>query len=453
MRYRPNISFVIILIIILSSCSLPRVVDSSEKHRPEWVYGITKSHITVEGVGIDWETAQNDALKKLKERIVNSISVNVSSETNVEINETVINNISTYHENTNKKTNVSSDFFNTLKGINLNKAKSFYWEKQKHKDRSYKIHYHIMYPFSETELNKLIQDWEKIDQDFTDELNSLEKQVDNCDLVPELIILHEKTKALENIFTRQRKTKTLIMQSEINQLLNDLKFEVETHQRGKVVLKLHSVDRYFKMSKYIDFESSCATYKDVNLIDDNKALEIIYDADYCYQTMEPTFTVSQNYGEKTITANETIPEGEKNIHFFINTPIRLKKSPVKYGHFKCFVPIRIYTDIPFEVTKIELLVSKERAIDIGNSTGNKKEFFYTEVGQTFEYKGDYSIQFDISATANSQLETNGILSGLLNALLSANNSYYAGGKIYAKIKGEEKEFVYPFYHKKIEINK
>ena len=120
------------------------------------MYAIRSYYVIAEGVGVTWDQAQDNALKKIKERIVSSVAVNISSETNMVVNESIIDNMSRYSESTELITNISTDFFNTLKGISLNKAQAFYWEKQLYPGKQKMVHYHIKYPFSQRELDELI---------------------------------------------------------------------------------------------------------------------------------------------------------------------------------------------------------------------------------------------------------------------------------------------------------
>jgi hypothetical protein len=64
---------------------------------------------------LTWEDAQNDAMKKLRERIVSSVAVNVSSETDFSISETVIDNMSKYRENVDVRTKFRLTFLIVLK--------------------------------------------------------------------------------------------------------------------------------------------------------------------------------------------------------------------------------------------------------------------------------------------------------------------------------------------------
>jgi len=443
-----NVLGVLYLIFLIIGCSLPRVVEKSEKERPDWVYGICHGYIIVEGVGYTWETAQDDALNKLKERIVNSVAVNVNSEMNVIISETVIDNMSRYQANTDVKTNISSDFFNSLKGISLNKSKEFYWEKQKHQDKSDRVHYHIKYPFSERELNALIKEWERMDKGFTRELDNLEQSVANCNSVLEMKILYQKAESLEEIFTAARKTRASLIKTEITQLLDNLKFEVQSHERGRLVLKLLSSDRYFRMNQQIEFSSSCAVLQDCKLIDNNEALEINYDVDFCFSEDKAALEISQMYNGIDFGAKYVIPDSDNNVRFTINEPVRFKKSAVNPDNIKWFIPLRIFTETAFTVKKVELVVSHESRIDLRSIIGGdeKESYFITEVGQEFDTKGDFSLQFEVAAEQNGQPT---LLGQLITIFMEESSTYFAGGKIYVTPKGEDKEYVFVFENKRI----
>lgn len=442
------ISFLFLIFIVFLSCSLPRAVEVSEKKRPEWVYGLNNGYIIIEGVGGNFENAQNDALKKLKERIVNSVAVNISSEMNISVNETVIDNMSKYRESTQLETNITTDFFNSLKGISLSKSEAFYWEKQKYPNKITKVHYHIMYPFTEMELNNLIKEWEQTDRAFTLELQALRKSVATCNNVSDLKTLYTKTIALEEIFTGARKTEASIIKSEINQLLENLRFEVQKHKRGQLVLKLLSSDRYFKMDSEVLFKSDCAILQDHKLMNDDEALEINYDADFCFSVNKASFVISQNYKDTEISTDFLIPDGENTVRFTVNQPIRLKKSSLNPRNLRWYIPMRVFTETDFIVTRVELAVSHNNNVDLASFIrGEEKESFYVaDINQTFTAKGDYSLQFEVQT---SNAERKSLIGELVNVIMNESSTYFAGGKIFIKPEGEETELVFVFENKRI----
>ncbi len=436
----------ILFSLLFISCKLPRVIEKSEKIRPEWVYGISKDYVIVEGVGATWELAQDNALKKIKERIVSSVAVNISSETNMIVTENVINNMSRYSESTELTTNISTDFFNSLKGISLNKAQTFYWERQLYPGKQKMVHYHIKYPFSQSELDELIAEWEKTDKGFTAEIDKIEDGIDNATSISELMILGKKITELKDIFTGTRRSRVLILGSEINQILNNLKYEVQKHERGQIIIKLISSDRYFKISNELSFNAECAVLQDYKVIEDDYTMEINYDADFCYSEEKPFFTISQDYENGPISSRWEIPAGKNQVRLTVNEPIRFKSSNINKNSIKWYVPIRVYTDKPFKVTKVELVVSHNSRINIRKFIGGdeKETYVIKDINQNFKGKGDYSLQFEVPQTSSSSM-----LGLILNIIISESSTFYAAGKIYIIPENEETEYVFEFENKNI----
>lgn len=435
-------------LLLVASCSLPRAIEKSEKSRPTWVYGVSPGFIIVEGVGLSWEDAQNDAMKKLRERIVSSVAVNVSSETDFSISETVIDNMSKYRENVDVRTKISTDFFNSLKGININKSKAFYWEKQKYPNKITKVHYHIMYPFSEKELNTLIAEWEKTDREFTAELDNLEVAVAECKNVADLELFYQKAESLEDIFSGNRKSRAAIIKSNIEILVDNLKFEVQEHNRGKLIVKLLSSDRYFKLSPELEFNSSCAKLQDFRLVDEGMSLEINYDADFCYSIENAGFKISQTYGSRTLCSQYIVPDGKNTVRLTVNEPVRFKKSPVNPSDVRWYMPLRIFTETGFTVTKVELVVARESSIDLRKFVGgdDKENYSITDVNKHFDGKGDFSLQFDVPSSSGGHLTLVGFL---IDVFMTETSTFKAGGKIYVKPDDEDKEYVFNFENKPI----
>lgn len=440
--------FFLVAFIIIASCSLPRVVEKSEKSRPGWVYGVSSGYIIVEGVGLTWEDAQNDAMKKLRERIVSSVAVNVSSETDFAISETVIDNMSKYSENVDVRTKISTDFFNSLKGININKSKAFYWEKQKYPNKITKVHYHIMYPFSDKELNSLIAEWEQTDREFTAELDNLEALVAECKTVADLDLYFQKAESLEDIFSGNRKSRASLIKSNIEILIDNLKFEVQEHQRGKLMVKLLSSDRYFKLSPELEFNSTCAKIQDFKLVDDGMTLEINYDADFCYSVENAGFKISQTYGSRDVNSHYSIPDGKNTVRLTVNEPVRFKKSPDNPFAIRWYFPIRIFTETGFTVTRVELVVARESTVDLRKIVGgdDKESYYVTDINKHFDGKGDFSLQFDVPSTSGGRLTLIGFL---IDVFMTETSTFKAGGKIYVKPDNEDMEFVFNFENKPI----
>jgi hypothetical protein len=88
------------------------------------------------------------------------------------------------NENRNNVINTIERFKNTstletadipsLKGLSLNKVSEFYWEKLKDKQSGeISVAYHVMYPFSKLQLQQLLDEFNKKEQEMTNQLNAI----------------------------------------------------------------------------------------------------------------------------------------------------------------------------------------------------------------------------------------------------------------------------------------
>jgi hypothetical protein len=426
----------IVALSVFFACSLPRPVEKSHPDRPEWVYGIERDYIIVEGVAETHQEAQNNALKMLRERIVSTAAVNISSEAYIEITEKTIENISRYSEDVSHKTMISTDFLSSLKGISPSRAQAYYWEKKKYPEKHFKVHYHIKYPFTKKEIDNLIAEWVEMDKGFAVQLDKLEKNIDNTNSVFDLISFKDEAHGLKNIFTGVRKTRVELLELQATQLLANLGYEVISHERGNILLKLSSMGKEFMMQTELVFSSSCAKVFQTRLIGDDNYLNIIYDPDFCNNQEKNTFQISQNYGEITIFSDYEIPPPDDEIRFAVSEPVRLRNlATYNSRHTEWHLPVRVFTDCPFIITKIELTVSRNSRISLRQLiTGeDSQSFLQTNINQSIKNKGDFMISF----RADSQLSTG--LENFIRQFVNDFSSLNASGRIYFRAMGEQIE--------------
>jgi hypothetical protein len=305
-----------------------------------------------------------------------------------------------------------------------------------------------MYPFTDRELNSLIAEWEKTDREFTAELDNLEALVGECKNVADLDLYFQKAESLEKIFSGNRKSRAQLIKSNIEILIENLKFEVQEHTRGKLIIKLLSSDRYFKLSSELEFTSPCAKLQDYKLVDDGMSLEINYDADFCYSIENAGFKISQIYGSSDVRSNYLVPDGKNTVRLTVNEPIRFKKSPDNPYNSRWYIPLRIFTGTGFTVTKVELVVARESTIDLRKLVGgnDKENYSITDVNKHFDGKGDFSLQFDVPSSSGGHLTLIGFL---IDVFMTETSKFKAGGKIYVKPDNEDKEYVFNFENKPI----
>ncbi len=146
---------------LLVACGGAKVVNKSSKKKPGWTESIAQGYIIAKGAAYSRDEAQSRALVKVNEEIVNSIAVQVVSTSSMSSNEETVNNVSSFIDDFSSNTEVTSEYFEAIKGISVNKVEDFYWEEVK-QDGSTKFYYYMKYPFSQSELNALISDYERV---------------------------------------------------------------------------------------------------------------------------------------------------------------------------------------------------------------------------------------------------------------------------------------------------
>jgi len=260
------------------ACKQERILEKSKKNQPEWIYGIKPNSIIVTGRGSNHAEAHQKAFLQLKDTIMQSVAVRVSSVINMDVSENVANEIYSYREKTTVNTKVSSDFLNTINGLSINKATDFYWEKVKNTSTKEQfVNYHIMYPFTDAELKKMVQDWELTDKQLTDDLKNIKTELESTNKLEDILSIQARLKSLEKVFGEPRKSQANYMLTDINNILSNLKLEILKGEPGKFLVQLKSNGKFFTSFNKPIFESTCATILNATFNEIDQGYWYIYD--------------------------------------------------------------------------------------------------------------------------------------------------------------------------------
>lgn len=426
----------------MNACKLPRVVEKSSKDRPVWIHGIRKDALIVEGIGKNHEEAQEDALRKIRQRIVSSVAVNIFSETNINVTEQIIDNMSRYTQNSDYRTRVSTDFFNSIRGISLIKVSEFYWEKIKTDKDKYEIHYHVVYPLDNSELEKLISEWEKTDKSFGDELSALESDLVKTDDFYEILAIKKRADALAEIFIGTRKARAQILATNAQSYINNLRLEIIKNERGYVILSLKSQNKILKMISEIKFQSDCAYLLNKQLVKDDKNLEIFYEPDDCNSPENNYLNITQVYSGVVVDIKLNVPVSENYVRFQVLQPVRLREytDDFLYKNIEWFIPLKIYTENEFIISKVELSVLSDNKLSLKKLIGAdaKQEFFVFDEQIYIDGKGEKTISLKSSKSYS--------INDFFKSFSAETSSFYVSGKVYYIPKGDITAKVYEFYN-------
>ena len=356
-------------LLLTNTFAQEKVIEKSKKKKPEWVNATIKDYIIVTGRGKTIDEAKDQVLPEIRNEIMNSVAIYVRSSSEITIeNENKNNVINTIEKFKNKSTLQTADI-PALKGLSLNKAEDYYWEKiQDKKTKEITVAYHVKYPFSEAEMQELIREFNKRDQEMTDKLNSI---VDNIDKIKSIDEIYTNIKELQNLadyFIDQRKEKAEMGIIRLKDMLNSIELVPIENTLGKLVYAFKIGEKYYASSKKPKYKNS----ECVNIISKTtKGYEQIikYDYEDCMEDEPNQITVKYKFGNTRVEKTFYFDITADKVQAFVRGDIILKaldKDEDNVNSFKLDMTIGSKYDAPFIVDKVVLKWSNLPPVTINN---------------------------------------------------------------------------------------
>ncbi len=285
---------ILFFLLTISFCNIGisqkiKVLEKSARKAPEWVNGIVKDYIIVSASGETAESAQANALLKIKERIISSIAENVQTRSEYYRGEKNVNGVSNFIENYETFTTTKAADIGFIKGISLNKAEEYYWEKVS-EDGKIKFYYHIKYPFSEMQLAKLVLDFEMADKQITEEMNSI---IDSIPYIHRIEQITEYIRILQNLsraFIDARKQKAEANIIKLNEMLRSIVISPVEEKLGELRFTLKYQDKTITSAAMPKVTSNCAKVTDIKSEEEQWIIRYNYSG--CYDDPSNNILVS-----------------------------------------------------------------------------------------------------------------------------------------------------------------
>lgn len=419
--------FLIAIILGLSSFAQKvKVLEKSDKKAPEWVNAIVKDYIIVAGSGESNEAAQQNALLKVKERIITSIAENIKTSSEYFKGENSVNGINNMIENYEVSTQTKSADIGYVKGISLNLVEGFYWEKVSEND-NIRFYYHIKYPFSQEQLHKLIMEFEKADRELTEQLNKIIDSIPNLNTIEGINESIGSLQKLTKSFIDQRKDKVELGLVKLNEMLKSITIYQIQNQLGEIRYCLKIGDKIFSTAKNPIIKSNCATVTESQ----NMKTEWIVKYEYsnCYEDPANNVSVSYRFGGVEVKKTFNFDISATKAEVYINDAIILTSlsddgSNIKSA--KCQVMVISKYEAPVVIEKIILEWDGLAPISIEN------------INQNLNKKGNHELNLTINQTMEK-------------AKYSFKNKNTVSGYVYYKSTTGER-FTYRIYNQKITTN-
>lgn len=385
-------------IILLSLILLPltacfaqvKVVESSARRAPSWVNGLEKDYIIVVGSAANIQDAQQNALSMVKERIVSSVAENVKTSSEMKMQESTINNISTYLENFATTTKTTSGPVPFLQGVSLSKVEEFYWEKTERKaDRSIIYNYHIKYPFPYIEMWKLVEEFKKRDRELSEQLDELFNSVDKVASVEDIERSIGELKVLSDYFMDGRKDKAILGITRYSSLYDGIELVELESDLGILKYALRLGDRYIESTRKPQVRSECARI--TGTINDKDYTIINYDYFNCFEDPENHIMVTYRFGNNTFRKPFYFDITADKAAIFVNEPFHFKalstNEGVVEGATLDVVLVSKY-DAPFTVNKIVLEFTGQTPVIVDN------------ISESYKGKGNHALKLMINDPIN-----------------------------------------------------
>lgn len=292
---------IIFLLSTFSGYGQFKVVESSERRAPDWINSLQRDYIVVSAEGSSIQEAQQNALLFIKERIVSSVADNVKATSELTTEETNFNNnVNNFLQNYTAKITTHSGDIPYLQGISLSKAQDYYWEKLFDKKAGVtKYNYHVLYPFPDIELQKLVMDFNIRQRELNEQLSKLINAIDRVNTIEEINANIIELQTLSEMFMDGRKERAIGTIKRYREMLNSMTLIETNSKKGELRFRIEGAGRIFTTSQKPKSRSECARITATK--PEGMEWVIHYDTEYCYDDPENHIEVSFRFGAKPTT--------------------------------------------------------------------------------------------------------------------------------------------------------
>ncbi|MBU2650753.1 MAG: hypothetical protein KKA81_07450 [Bacteroidetes bacterium] len=381
-----NIIIPVTCILILASFSLQaqfKVTESSGK-KPDWTGGLEKNYIIGIGNGPGIDVARDKAMLDVKNQIVTSVADYISSSTDFYTKEISANKFSELYQSYTNEIKSQSGKRDYLQGISASRIEEFYWEKlYDKKAKETKYEYFVKYPFSQFDLDDLVNDFKEKDRMLTEEMQDALDKLETFTSIEEIQESQSILSKLVEIFIDERQSKCLTGIEKCKSLLASVYIADAGSELGIVRYSLKIGSKAITFARKPVVNSNCARI--LNKTQGELVCEIVYDYAECYEDPENhikvVYSFSSQKPEKSFYFDVA---GEKaEISITGNFRIDGNADGEKVSGAVCVIPLKSKYDSPVAITQV-ILEWKDLGVMADVS-----------VKEVYEGKGQYELRFVI----------------------------------------------------------
>lgn len=293
-----------------------KLVEQFPKDKPSWLTdGMHKGYYMIQANRmLTIEDAQNAVRSSLLNNIASSVSVIVTGETIDVIDWDLVELDGKTKEEYVQiiETNTTTKIANmpALQGVSLSKA-DVYYERYVHKKTKESYYdYYILYPFSDIELQELIDTYNAQEKAVNDKIDNYKNILGGID---EIDVLLEKILEMKNMKEEYKDdyTKCNDLESIIemyNGVVNNIYVEVvdnyNNDDQGTLVIQLKYAEKIMKTKSLPQLRSGCA--RDFTKKHDSNRIVVTFNTFDCYEQDDNYVEVRFSFGKKKLSKKISI---------------------------------------------------------------------------------------------------------------------------------------------------
>lgn len=287
-----------------------RVVEKSGK-TPDWLMTSDENGFSVFAKSDDINVARDRCLDDIRQYIVNTIASNITS---VETNTMDLQNrdgLETLYTTYNSELKTAAAKLPFLTGITLSNALEVYWEKCKSReDGSFYYNYHVLYPFTVAQRNRMIKEFKEYDAEKYGLLMRLKEGYSALSDVSEIDAgIRELEPLVEYFFDDVRKQEAESLMASYRKAYSLISIVPVSQELGRFVYTLVLDGHDITCSKSPQLRSETAS--SIVLKPVGREYEITYDYTYCYPTDDNYIQINYSFPGASLKYRHQIDISQK----------------------------------------------------------------------------------------------------------------------------------------------
>ncbi len=386
--------YTLVSLFCITTYAQEKEIDASSRKAPKWHQSALEDYIISYGEGENIAEAKERALINLRADIVKSVASYVKSSSEMTMENVSKNHVVSTTQVFKNKSSVISANIPSLKGVSLNKAEESYWVKFRDKETNKeRVEFHVLYPFTKSELQKLIREFNEQDEKMTNDMNAAISEINSAKTIEALIDLMKQLEAFEDYFIDSRQQTAKIEKEKVAAMIKNVVIVPIQQKVNQIEYALKIGDKAYGTSQRPIVKSS-ECIKASSQSNGNKQL-IDFTQKYCYEGDENSVSVQYRYLNKKVEQSFKI-----NIHAD-DAEIYLKDAITLYiaDEAKCEMTIYAKYSTPFTINQLELEFPDQGVL------------LFKNVSQSFEGEGAHQL------TATTEVNPNVMEAGTINGTI------------------------------------